>query len=109
MASTPNSFVSMAVPAAATSPVPGIVKTTNMPGVDHQQITVISALDYVNYSKISNTLLLLFSNKMFFFYWTEIHKMLVKIAKSTVPDQTSSSEAVQFGSTLFVLTLSAGI
>ena len=40
MASTPNSFVTMAVPTVATSPVPGNVKTSNMPGVDHQQITV---------------------------------------------------------------------
>ena len=40
MASTPNSFVSMGVPTVATSPAPGGMKTANIPGVEHQQITV---------------------------------------------------------------------
>ena len=46
------------------------------------------------FSKISNTFLFLFSNKMLVFR-AGIHKMLIRIAKQGGdPDQTASSEAV---------------
>lgn len=48
MASTPNSFVSMGVPTVATSPAPGGMKTANMPGVEHQQITPTMGMTTVN-------------------------------------------------------------
>ena len=43
--------------------------------------------------KISNTLLFIFLDKMLVIR-TGIHKMLVRIANRTDPDQTASSEAV---------------
>ena len=45
---------------------------------------------YGNVSKISNTFLFLFSNKMLIFR-ARIHKMLVRIANSADPDQTASA------------------
>ena len=45
-----------------------------------------------NDSKISNTFLFLFSNKMVI--RARIHKMLVRNANREDPDQTASSEAV---------------
>ena len=48
---------------------------------------------YDKYSKMLNTFLFLFSNKMLPIR-VGIHKMLVRIANSEVPDQTASSEAV---------------
>ena len=55
---------------------------------------------YSKCSKISNTFLILFSNKMFVIM-AGIHKMLVKQANRGDPDQTASSEAVCSGSKLF--------
>ena len=49
--------------------------------------------DYGKCSKISNTFLFLFSNKMLIFR-AGIHKMLVRIANREYPDQAASSEAV---------------
>ena len=50
---------------------------------------------------LRNTFLFLFSNKMLVFR-AGIHKMLVRIANREDPDQTASSEAVWYGSALFV-------
>ena len=50
-------------------------------------------ITYGKCSKISNTSLILFSNKMLIFR-AGIHKLLVKIANREDPDQTASSEAV---------------
>ena len=47
----------------------------------------------VNVSKIANTFLFLFTNKMLVFR-AGIHKILVRIANREDPDQTASSEAV---------------
>ena len=47
---------------------------------------------YSKCSKILNTFLFLFSNKMLVFR-TENHKMLVRITNKPDPDQTASSEA----------------
>ena len=58
-------------------------------------------------SKISNTLLFLFSNKMLVIR-AETHKMFARKAIREDPDQTASSEAVWSGSALFVLTFVAG-
>ena len=49
--------------------------------------------DYDKCSKILNTFLFLFSNKMLVFR-AGIHQMLVRIANREDPDQTASSEAV---------------
>ena len=67
---------------------------------------VLTALQitYARYrkcSKILNTFLFLFSNKMLIFR-ARIHKMLVRIANSSDSDQTASSEAVWSGSALLV-------
>ena len=48
---------------------------------------------YRKFSKITNTFLFLFSNKMLVFR-AGIHKMLVGIANREDPHQTASSEAV---------------
>ena len=48
---------------------------------------------YSKYSKISNTFLFLFSNKMLVLS-AGIHKMLVSIGSRDDPDQTASEEAV---------------
>ena len=48
---------------------------------------------YGKCSKILNTFLFLFSNKMLVFR-VEIHKLLVRIANREDSDQTASSEAV---------------
>ena len=48
---------------------------------------------YGKCSKISNTFLFLFSNKMLVFR-PGIHKILVRVANREDPDQTASSEAV---------------
>ena len=48
---------------------------------------------YSKCSKIFNSFLFLFSNKMFVFR-AVIHKMLVRIANRVDPDQTASEEAV---------------
>ena len=48
---------------------------------------------YGKCSKISNTFLFLFSNKMLVFR-AGIHKFLVRVANRDDPDQTASSEAV---------------
>ena len=58
-------------------------------------------LMYSNCSKISNTFLFLFSNKMLVFR-AGIHIMLLRIANREDPDQTALSEAVWSGSALFV-------
>ena len=50
-------------------------------------------LTYGKCSKISNTFLILFSNKILIFR-AGIHKILVRIANREDPDQTASSEAV---------------
>ena len=56
---------------------------------------------YGKCSKISNTLLFLFSNKILVIKpW--IHEMLVRIVNMEDPDQIASSEAVWSGSALFV-------
>ena len=57
--------------------------------------------NYSKCSKISNTFLILFSNKMLIFR-AGIHKILVRIANWEDPDQTASSEAVFSWSALFV-------
>ena len=49
--------------------------------------------NYGKFSKISNTCLFLFSNKMLVIR-TGIHKMLVKVANRKDPDQTASSDSV---------------
>ena len=49
--------------------------------------------NYGKCSKISNTFLFLFSNKMLVFR-AGIHKFLVRVANREDPDQTASSEAV---------------
>ena len=54
-------------------------------------------------SKIENTFLSLFLNRMLVIR-AGIHKMPVRIANREDPDQTASSEAVLFGSALFVST-----
>ena len=65
------------------------------------------SLVYSNCSKISNTFLFPYSNKMLVFR-AEIHRMLVRIANRADPDQTASSEAVWSGSVLFVEALLTG-
>ena len=50
-------------------------------------------LRYSKCSKISNTFLFLFSNKMLVFR-AGIHKFLARVANSEDPDQTASKEAV---------------
>ena len=50
-------------------------------------------MKYHKCSKILNTFLVLFSNKLLVFR-AGIHKMLVRIANREDPDQTASSEAV---------------
>ena len=57
---------------------------------------------YGKCSKISNTFLFLFTNKMLGFLWAGTHSMLVRIANREVPDQTALSEAALYGSYLFV-------
>ena len=37
-----------------------------------------------------------------FSFWSQLHKMLLRIANREDPDQTDSSEAVRAGSALFV-------
>ena len=63
----------------------------------HQSIKQISIKlfcdGYGKCSKISNTFLFLFSNKMLVFR-AGIHKFLVRVANREDPDQTASSEAV---------------
>ena len=49
--------------------------------------------EYSKCSKILNTFLFLFSNKMLVFR-AGIHKFLVRVANREDPDQTASSEAV---------------
>ena len=56
---------------------------------------------YGKCSKISNTFLVQFSNKILVFK-AGICKMFVRTAKREDPDQTASSEAVLSGSALFV-------
>ena len=56
---------------------------------------------YSKCSIISNTFLILFSNKMLVFR-ARIHKFLVRLANREDPDQTAFSEAVWSGSALFV-------
>ena len=56
---------------------------------------------YGKCSKIWNTLLFLFYNKLVAIR-AGINKMLVRIANREDPDQTASSEAVRSGSALFV-------
>ena len=46
---------------------------------------------YGRCSKISNTFVFLFSNKMLVI-WAGIHKMAVRIANREDPDQTASSD-----------------
>ena len=53
----------------------------------------LSLIGYGNYSRIKNTFLFLFSNKILVFK-AGIHKILVRIANRGGPDQTASSEAV---------------
>ena len=55
----------------------------------------------VHCSKISNTFLFLFSNKMLVVR-AGIFKMLVRTAIREDPDQTASSEAVRSRSALFI-------
>ena len=55
------------------------------------------SLIYSYCSKISNTFLFQYSNKMLFFR-AEIQKLLVRISNREDPDQTASSEAVWSGS-----------
>ena len=50
-------------------------------------------ISYGKFSKISNTFLFLFSNKILVFR-AGIHKNSVRIANSEYPDQTAFSEAV---------------
>ena len=53
----------------------------------------VLTFEYGKFSKISNTFLFLFSNKMLVFR-AGIHKFLVRVANREDPDQTASSEAV---------------
>ena len=53
----------------------------------------IKKVVYGKCSKISNTYLFLFSNKMLVFK-AGIHKLLVRVANREEPDQTAFSEAV---------------
>ena len=55
--------------------------------------STVSNFSYDKCSKISNTFLFLFSNKMLVFR-AGIHKSLVRVANREDPDQTASSEAV---------------
>ena len=59
-------------------------------------------LHYSKFSKISYTLLFLFSNKMLVIR-ADIHKKVNRIANREDPDQTASEEAVWSGSALFCL------
>ena len=59
-----------------------------------------NVFQYGECSKISNTFLILFSNKMLIIR-AGIHNILVRIANLEDPDQTAS-EAVSSGSALFV-------
>ena len=54
---------------------------------------VIFFYNYGKCSKLWNTFLILFSNKMLVTR-TGIYKMLVRVANSSDPDQTASTEAV---------------
>ena len=54
---------------------------------------IYTVMYYGKFSKISNTFLFLFSNKMLIFR-AGIHKKHVRIANREYPDQTASSEAV---------------
>ena len=58
-------------------------------------------MPYGKCSKISNTFLFLFLNKMIVTR-AGIHKLLFRLANREDPDQTASSEAVWSGSALFV-------
>ena len=57
--------------------------------------------NYRKCSQILNTFLFLFSAKIMVIR-AGIHKIHVRIANREDPDQTASSEAVLFGSSLFV-------
>ena len=57
---------------------------------------------YGNCSKILTTFLFLFSKKKMVVIRAGIHKMLLRIANRTDPDQIASSEAIWPGSALFV-------
>ena len=63
----------------------------------HSEVCCKETALYIVYgkscSKILNTFLFLFSNKMFVFT-AGIHRKLVRIANMEDPDQTASSEAV---------------
>ena len=60
----------------------------------NSQAAVLKSIStYCKCSKVSNTFLFLFSNKMLIFR-AGIHKMLVRIANREDPDETASSEAV---------------
>ena len=63
--------------------------------VEDQHIDQSCVITYMygKYSKILNTFLILFSNKMLMFR-AGIHRILVRIAIREDPDQTASSEAV---------------
>ena len=65
-------------------------------------VKLILIPDYGKCSKISNTFLFQFSNKMLVFR-AGIQTMDIRIANREDPDQTASSEAVWYGSALFVL------
>ena len=58
-----------------------------------EQQEILFQMNYGKCSKISNTFLILFSNKMLMFR-AGIHKILVRIANREDPDQTASEEAV---------------
>ena len=69
-----------------------VCKTKMPPGIYAIHRTAVQNY-HGKFSKISNTFLFLFSNKMLLIR-TEIYKMLVRIANREDPDQTASSEAV---------------
>ena len=68
---------------------------------DRMKIEEECSTQYGKCSKISNSFLILFSNKILVFR-AGIHQMLGRIANREDPDQTACSEAVWSGSLLFV-------
>ena len=80
---------------------------TSWPPTPLDQCIVYINTMYSKSSKISNTFLFLFANKMLVF-GTESLNTLVRIANREGHEQTASSEAVWSGSALFVLAYLAG-
>ena len=76
---------------STTSNMCNVEKNITISGLKNKYLFLVD--DYDKCSKILNTFLFLFSNKMLVFR-AGIHQMLVRIANREDPDQTASSEAV---------------